>query len=105
MADHCHNLIEIIGNDAALEEVNRWKELLNTFKPTDQDPHCMRAIKAVFYPELTQDDNWICPRITEPRVSVKSLTAFDGTSSVKDISAHCEDAFDCNVQTKLSTHS
>lgn len=57
MADHCHNLIEIIGNDAALKEVNRWKELLNTFKPTDQDPHCMRAIKAVFYPELTQDDN------------------------------------------------
>ncbi len=53
MADHCHNLIEIIGNDAALKEVNRWKELLNTFKPTDQDPHCMRAIKAVFYPELT----------------------------------------------------
>jgi hypothetical protein len=47
---------------------------------------------------------WICPRITGPRVLVSQLTAFHGTSSVKDISMHYEDVFDCNARTKLSTY-
>lgn len=57
MADYCHNMIEFIGNDAALAELKRWRELLDSFEPTNEDPHCMRAFKAVFYPELAEDEN------------------------------------------------
>ena len=56
MADNCYNLIEFIGSDAVLAKVQQWKQQLNSYEATTEDPFCMRAIPAVFYSEFDSND-------------------------------------------------
>ena len=56
MADHCYNLISFFGNDKVLKQVHAWRKKIAEFKPTKDDPNCMRAINEVFYPGQDRED-------------------------------------------------
>ena len=54
MANHCYNLIQVLGNTKAKAQMKAWIERLRGYTPTAEDPHCERAIREVFYPALSE---------------------------------------------------
>ena len=56
MANTCWNLFSFYGNEKVLEQVKQWQKDLDSVKPTEKDKHCMRAIRAVFYPDSKEDE-------------------------------------------------
>ena len=57
MANYCFSTVSFFGNDEVLKQVDAWNTALSSFAPTEEDPHCMRAIKAVFYPDVAPDED------------------------------------------------
>lgn len=57
MANNCYNLIEFLGNKKVKAQARAWNAELAKFAPTPEDPHCLRAIRAVFYPDLDEGTN------------------------------------------------
>lgn len=57
MANNCYNLISFLGNKKVKEQVKAWNLELRKFEPTEEDPHCFRAIRAVFYPDVNPQDD------------------------------------------------
>lgn len=57
MANHCFNTVSFFGNDEVLKQVEKWNTALSGFAPTEEDPYCMRAIRAVFYPDVAPDED------------------------------------------------
>ncbi len=55
MANTCWNLFSFYGNEKVLEQVKQWQKGLDSVQPTEEDKHCMRAIRAVFYPDSKED--------------------------------------------------
>lgn len=55
MADTCYNLLQFMGNQKVMKQIAEWKKALDSFQPTPEDPHCMRAIREVFYSEAPSD--------------------------------------------------
>ncbi len=56
MANTCWNLFSFYGNEKVLEQVKQWQKDLDSVKPTEEDKHCMRAIRAVFYSDSKEDE-------------------------------------------------
>ncbi len=69
MANSCYNLYSFYGNDKVIEQVKMWRTELDSISPTEEDPNCMRAIRAVFYPNVKADESliygskWVHPDI------------------------------------------
>jgi len=57
MADTCWNLISFYGNEKVVEQIKQWQSRLDSFKPTEEDAYCMRAIRDVFYPDAKLTEN------------------------------------------------
>lgn len=52
MANNCYNVISFFGNDKVIEQVATWRKQIESFKPSKEDPYCMKAIREVFYPNV-----------------------------------------------------
>lgn len=44
-----------MGNQKVMKQLAEWKNALDSYQPTSEDPFCMRAIGEVFFPELSSD--------------------------------------------------
>jgi hypothetical protein len=58
MADTCWNLISFYGNDKVVEQIKQWQSQLASFRPTEEDAYCIRAIRDVFYPDAKLTENF-----------------------------------------------
>ena len=56
MANTCWNLFSFYGNEKVTKQVMEWQEALDSVEPTEEDEHCMRAIRIVFYPNVNPDE-------------------------------------------------
>ena len=56
MANTCWNLFSFYGNEKVAKQVMEWQEALDSVEPTEEDEHCMRAIRIVFYPNVNPDE-------------------------------------------------
>jgi hypothetical protein len=56
MANTCWNLFSFYGNEKVAKQVMEWQEALDSVEPTEEDKHCMRAIRIVFYPNVNPDE-------------------------------------------------
>ena len=56
MANTCWNLFSFYGNEKVTNQVMEWQEALDSVEPTEEDEHCMRAIRIVFYPNVNPDE-------------------------------------------------
>ena len=56
MANTCQNLFSFYGNEKVAKQVMEWQEALDSVEPTEEDKHCMRAIRIVFYPNVNPDE-------------------------------------------------